>query len=53
MGLNKWVFCCVQKVWIDKGTGKLCLAISASKGLSITGVDDRRYWNYIVTEESR
>ncbi|KAK2372165.1 hypothetical protein P8452_45556 [Trifolium repens] len=42
-----------KKVWIDKGTGKLCLAISASKGLSITGVDDRRYWNYIVTEESR
>ncbi|XP_004511601.1 F-box protein PP2-A12-like [Cicer arietinum] len=41
-----------KKVWLDKGTGKLCLAISA-KGLSITGIDDRRYWNHILTEESR
>ncbi|CAK8539396.1 unnamed protein product [Lathyrus sativus] len=42
-----------KKVWLDRGTGKLCLAISANKGLSITGVDDRRYWNHILTEESR
>ncbi|CAI8589770.1 unnamed protein product [Vicia faba] len=42
-----------KKVWLDRGSGKLCLAISANKGLSITGVDDRRYWNHILTEESR
>ncbi|KAF7828314.1 F-box protein PP2-A12-like [Senna tora] len=41
-----------KKVWLDRTTGKLCLAIS-SKGLSITGIDDRRYWNHIQTEESR
>ncbi|KAF7810199.1 F-box protein PP2-A12-like [Senna tora] len=41
-----------KKVWLDRSTGKLCLSIS-SKGLSITGIDDRRYWNYIPTEESR
>ncbi|XP_028767519.1 F-box protein PP2-A12 [Neltuma alba] len=41
-----------KEVWLDKDTGKLCLAMS-SKGLSITGIDDRRYWNHIQTEESR
>ncbi|KAE9606583.1 putative phloem protein [Lupinus albus] len=41
-----------KKFWVDKSTGKLCLCIS-SKGLSITGIDDRRYWNRIPTEESR
>ncbi|XP_015964256.1 F-box protein PP2-A13 [Arachis duranensis] len=41
-----------KKVWLDRSTGKLCMCIS-SKGLSITGVDDRRYWNRIPTEESR
>ncbi|KAI9082734.1 hypothetical protein K1719_035308 [Acacia pycnantha] len=41
-----------KKVWLDGSTGKLCLSIS-SKGLSITGIDDRRYWNHIPTEESR
>ncbi|MBA0680600.1 hypothetical protein Gotur_005613 [Gossypium turneri] len=25
----------------------------SSKGLQITGIDDRRYWNHIPTEESR
>ncbi|KAK4804091.1 hypothetical protein SAY86_003908 [Trapa natans] len=39
-------------VWLDKETGRVCLQVSA-KGLSITGVDDRRYWNHIPTEESR
>ncbi|GKV23061.1 hypothetical protein SLEP1_g32843 [Rubroshorea leprosula] len=39
-------------VWLDKSTGGVCLSISA-KGLSITGIDDRRYWNHIPTEESR
>lgn len=41
-----------KKVWLDKNTGGICLSIS-SKGLAITGIDDRRYWNYIPCEESR
>ncbi|GMQ05259.1 hypothetical protein CsSME_00050359 [Camellia sinensis var. sinensis] len=41
-----------KKVWLDKNTGKLCLSIS-SNGLAITGIDDRRYWNRIPTDESR
>ncbi|XP_057976765.1 F-box protein PP2-A12 [Malania oleifera] len=41
-----------KRVWLDKSTGMVCLSIS-SKGLSITGIDDRRYWNHIPTEESR
>ncbi|KAJ8766151.1 hypothetical protein K2173_021668 [Erythroxylum novogranatense] len=41
-----------KKVWLDKRTGGVCLSISF-KGLSITGIDDRRYWNHIPTEESR
>ncbi|GAV92334.1 PP2 domain-containing protein [Cephalotus follicularis] len=41
-----------KKVWLDKNTGGVCLAIS-SKGLAITGIDDRRYWNHIPTVESR
>ncbi|OIW20443.1 hypothetical protein TanjilG_11142 [Lupinus angustifolius] len=41
-----------KEIWLDKKTGGVCLAIS-SKGLKITGIDDRRYWNYISTEESR
>ncbi|MFS7924018.1 putative phloem protein [Helianthus anomalus] len=39
-------------VWLDKGTGKACVLIS-SNGLAITGIDDRRYWSWISTEESR
>ncbi|KAL4344591.1 F-box protein PP2-A12 isoform X1 [Arachis ipaensis] len=41
-----------KKLWLDKNIGKLCMCIAA-KGLSITGISDRRYWNYIPTEESR
>ncbi|XP_021895350.1 F-box protein PP2-A12 isoform X1 [Carica papaya] len=41
-----------KQVWLDKRTGGVCLSIS-SKGLLITGIDDRRYWNHIPTEESR
>ncbi|XP_022032856.1 uncharacterized protein LOC110933965 [Helianthus annuus] len=41
-----------RKVWLDKGTGKACVLIS-SNGLAITGIDDRRYWSWISTEESR
>ncbi|KAK4415961.1 F-box protein PP2-A13 [Sesamum alatum] len=41
-----------KEVWIDKRTGGVCLEIS-SKALTITGIDDRRYWNHIQTDESR
>ncbi|KAL9992676.1 putative phloem protein [Helianthus debilis subsp. tardiflorus] len=41
-----------KKVWLDRGTGKGCVLIS-SNGLAITGIDDRRYWSWISTEESR
>ncbi|KAM0043711.1 hypothetical protein Hdeb2414_s0010g00344451 [Helianthus debilis subsp. tardiflorus] len=38
--------------WLDKRTGGVCLSISC-KALTITGIDDRRYWNFIPTNESR
>ncbi|KAK3434816.1 hypothetical protein EUGRSUZ_D02244 [Eucalyptus grandis] len=41
-----------KEVWLDKRTGGVCLSISF-KALMITGIDDRRYWNHISTEESR
>ncbi|KDP25504.1 hypothetical protein JCGZ_20660 [Jatropha curcas] len=41
-----------KKVWLDKIAGGVCLSI-CSKGLAITGIDDRRYWNHIPSEESR
>ncbi|KAL1190102.1 F-box protein PP2-A11 [Cardamine amara subsp. amara] len=41
-----------KKVWLDEQTGGLSLCIAA-KGLLITGIDDRRYWNRIPTDESR
>ncbi|XP_071717738.1 F-box protein PP2-A13-like [Rutidosis leptorrhynchoides] len=41
-----------KQFWVDKRTGGVCLSIS-SKALTITGIDDRRYWNYIPTNESR
>ncbi|XP_076893894.1 F-box protein PP2-A13-like [Bidens hawaiensis] len=41
-----------KKVWLHKGTGKPCVLISFN-GLSITGIDDRRYWSRIPTKESR
>ncbi|CAM8946758.1 unnamed protein product [Rhodiola kirilowii] len=41
-----------KKVWLEKSRGGLCMSIS-SKGLAITGVDDRRYWSHLATEESR
>ncbi|KAL4379556.1 hypothetical protein GQ457_02G000570 [Hibiscus cannabinus] len=41
-----------KEIWLDKNTGGVCLSIS-SKALTITGIDDRRYWNHISTEESR
>lgn len=41
-----------KEIWLDKRSGGICLFIS-SKALTITGIDDRRYWNYISTDESR
>uniref|UniRef100_A0A1D1Z331 F-box protein PP2-A13 n=1 Tax=Anthurium amnicola TaxID=1678845 RepID=A0A1D1Z331_9ARAE len=38
--------------WLEKYKGGICILIS-SKALSITGIDDRRHWNYILTGESR
>lgn len=37
---------------MDKSSGKNFVSVS-SKALKITGIDDRRYWNYIPTDESR
>lgn len=37
---------------MDRFTGRVCMSISA-KAMSITGIEDRRYWNWIPTEESR
>ncbi|AES62555.1 putative phloem protein [Medicago truncatula] len=41
-----------KEVLLDKYSGQVCLFMS-SKSLKITGIDDRRYWIYIPTEESR
>ncbi|CAI9092169.1 OLC1v1027348C2 [Oldenlandia corymbosa var. corymbosa] len=41
-----------MEVWMDKVGGGLCVAISW-KGLKITGISDRRYWNFISTDDSR
>lgn len=41
-----------KEIWLDKNKGGICLSIS-SKALSITGIDDRRYWNFIAIDESR
>ncbi|CAA6674801.1 unnamed protein product [Spirodela intermedia] len=38
--------------WLNKYKGGICMPIS-SKALYITGIDDRRYWNHIPTDESR
>ncbi|CAL0303414.1 unnamed protein product [Lupinus luteus] len=41
-----------KEVWLDRRSGQVCFSIS-SKSFKITGIDDRRYWNHIPTEESR
>ncbi|XP_022634973.1 F-box protein PP2-A15 isoform X2 [Vigna radiata var. radiata] len=41
-----------EEVWLDRVTGRVCMSISA-KAMSITGIDDRRYWTWVPTEESR
>ncbi|XP_065043640.1 F-box protein PP2-A15-like isoform X2 [Musa acuminata AAA Group] len=38
-------------LWLDRATGGVCLSVSA-KGMTITGIEDRRYWSWIPTEES-
>lgn len=39
-------------VWLDRVSGRVCLSMSA-KAMAITGIEDRRYWNWMPTEESR
>ncbi|CAI9783132.1 unnamed protein product [Fraxinus pennsylvanica] len=41
-----------KALWLDKFSGRVCMSISA-KGMAITGIEDRRYWNWVPTEESR
>ncbi|KAG6508353.1 hypothetical protein ZIOFF_033727 [Zingiber officinale] len=41
-----------KEFWLERISGGICMAIS-SRALLITGIDDRRYWNYLTTEESR
>ncbi|KAK6918426.1 Phloem protein 2-like, partial [Dillenia turbinata] len=41
-----------KALWLDKSTGGVCVSLS-SKALAITGIDDRRYWNHIPSDESR
>ncbi|KAL8152893.1 hypothetical protein V2J09_010653 [Rumex salicifolius] len=41
-----------KEVWVDRVTSRVCMSISA-KAMAITGIEDRRYWNWIPTEESR
>ncbi|KAG2636308.1 F-box protein PP2-A13-like [Panicum virgatum] len=41
-----------KEFWLDKGGRGVCMSIS-SMALSITGIDDRRYWNFIPNDESR
>ncbi|KAM7499617.1 hypothetical protein LguiA_024031 [Lonicera macranthoides] len=41
-----------KEVWLEKDRGGICVSMSW-KGMKITGIDDRRYWNHISTHESR
>ncbi|XP_076953043.1 F-box protein PP2-A11-like [Bidens hawaiensis] len=41
-----------KEVWMDKEVGGICMLVSW-KGMKITGIDDRRYWTYIPTLQSR
>ncbi|KAJ8615275.1 hypothetical protein MRB53_034647 [Persea americana] len=41
-----------KEVWVDRVTSGVCMSISA-KAMLITGIEDRRYWSWIQTEESR
>ncbi|XP_073129886.1 F-box protein PP2-A12 [Henckelia pumila] len=41
-----------KEIWLDNRRRGICVAISW-KGLKITGIDDRRYWSHVSTDESR
>ncbi|CAD6243025.1 unnamed protein product [Miscanthus lutarioriparius] len=41
-----------KEFWILKNKGGLCISIS-SKAMTITGIDDRRHWSHLATDESR
>lgn len=41
-----------KEVWLDKATGGVCLSIAA-RAMTITGIDDHRYWRWIPCDESR
>lgn len=41
-----------KSIWLNRVTGGVCMSISA-KSMSITGIEDRRYWSWIPTEESK
>ncbi|XP_057798559.1 F-box protein PP2-A13-like [Salvia miltiorrhiza] len=41
-----------KEVWLDKRRGGISVAISW-KAMKITGIDDRRYWTHVSTNESR
>ncbi|KAI4378691.1 hypothetical protein MLD38_016135 [Melastoma candidum] len=41
-----------KEVWVDRESGRVCMSISA-RAMAVTGIDDRRYWNWVPTEESR
>ncbi|KAF4388068.1 hypothetical protein CsatB_016658 [Cannabis sativa] len=41
-----------KEIWLDKVSGRVCMSISA-RAMAITGIEDRRYWNWVPTEESR
>uniref|UniRef100_A0A0C9RQU6 TSA: Wollemia nobilis Ref_Wollemi_Transcript_1320_1577 transcribed RNA sequence n=1 Tax=Wollemia nobilis TaxID=56998 RepID=A0A0C9RQU6_9CONI len=41
-----------KEIWLDKATGGVCIAVSA-RAMTITGIDDHRYWRWIPSEESR
>ncbi|PWA98398.1 F-box domain, cyclin-like protein [Artemisia annua] len=41
-----------KEVWMDKRCGGICMLVSW-KGMKIVGIDDRRYWTHIPTQQSR
>ncbi|XP_010537206.1 PREDICTED: F-box protein PP2-A14 [Tarenaya hassleriana] len=41
-----------KEAWVDPRSGKVVVAISP-KAMKITGIDDRRYWEHIPSDESR
>ncbi|KAL4574844.1 hypothetical protein LXL04_021683 [Taraxacum kok-saghyz] len=41
-----------KEVWIEKRNGGICMLVSW-KGMTITGIRDRRYWAHVSTLQSR